>query len=213
VKRKKFTDSRVVRIENKINTEIRAPQLRIVGPEGEQLGVLARDEALAKASGLGLDLVEVAPNADPPVCKLMDYGKFRYQQQKRAHEAKKKQTVIQIKELKVRPKIDDHDYDFKLKHARRFLEDGDKAKISVVFRGREIVHKDLGKKLLDRFVEATQDIADIESEAKLEGRNLTMVLVAKPHKEKKPSTLSSKGADGNELEEGSVQELTNVSIP
>ena len=157
----------------------------MVGPDGEQLGVLSREEALAKAEELDLDLVEVAPNADPPVCKLMDYGKFRYQQQKRAHEAKKKQTVIQVKEVKVRPKIDEHDYQFKLKHVKRFLEGGDKAKVSVVFRGREIVHRDLGRKLLDRFIEETKDIGEIESMPKMEGRNMTMILAAKSQKSEK----------------------------
>jgi len=117
----------------------------------------------------------------------MDYGKFRYQQQKRAHEAKKKQTVIQVKEVKVRPKIDEHDYQFKLNHVKRFLEGGDKAKISVVFRGREIVHRDLGRKLLDRFIEDAKEIGDIESMPKMEGRSMTVVLIAKAQKsEKKP---------------------------
>ena len=147
--------------------------------------MLSSKEALDRARELELDLVEVAPNADPPVCKLMDYGKFRYQQQKRAHEAKKKQTVIQVKEVKVRPKIDEHDYQFKLKHVKRFLEGGDKAKVSVVFRGREIVHRELGRKLLDRFIEETSEIGEVEMMPKMEGRSMTMVLSAKSSKEKK----------------------------
>ena len=159
--------------------------MRVIGPEGEQLGVLATREALAQAEELGLDLVEVAPTATPPVCKMMDYGKFRYQQQKRAHEAKKKQTVIQVKEVKIRPKIDEHDYQFKLKHVIRFLEGGDKAKVSVVFRGREIVHRELGRKLLDRFIEETKDVGDVESMPKMEGRSMTMILVAKTAKAQK----------------------------
>lgn len=149
------------------------------------MGVLSTREALAKAEELGLDLVEVAPKAAPPVCKMMDYGKFRYQQQKRAHDAKKKQTVIQVKEVKIRPKIDDHDYIFKLKHVIRFLEGGDKAKVSVVFRGREIVHRELGRKLLDRFIEETKDVGDVESMPKMEGRTMTMILVAKTAKAQK----------------------------
>ena len=165
-----------------MNAQINAPQLRVVGPEGEQLGILSIEEALERAQEFGLDLLEVAPNADPPVCKVMDYGKFRYQQQKRAHEAKKKQTVIQVKEVKVRPKIDEHDYQFKLKHVKRFLDGGDKAKVSVMFRGREIVHRDLGRKLLDRFIEDTKEIGEIESMPKMEGRNMTMVLTAKSQK-------------------------------
>ena len=156
--------------------------MRVVGPEGEQLGILPTEEALGKARETELDLVEVAPKADPPVCKIMDYGKFRYQQQKRAHEAKKKQTVIQVKEVKIRPKIDEHDYQFKLKHVLRFLEGGDKAKISVVFRGREIVHRDIGRKLLERFIEDAKEVGDIESMPKMEGRNMTVILMAKVQK-------------------------------
>lgn len=162
--------------------QIRAPQVRVVGPDGEQLGILPIAEALEKSNQLNLDLVEVAPNADPPVCKIMDYGKFRYQQQKRAHEAKQKQTVIHVKEIRIRPKIDEHDYQFKLQHVKRFLNDGNKAKISVGFRGREIVHKDIGRKLLERFIEDTREIGEIESMPKMEGRNMTVILVAKTQK-------------------------------
>ena len=157
----------------------------MIGVEGEQLGVLSIQEALQKAEALTLDLVEVSPNADPPVCKLMDYGKFRYQQQKRAHEAKKKQAVVQIKEVKVRPKIDEHDYQFKLKHVMRFLEDGDKAKLTVVFRGREIVHREIGEKLLARFIDDVKDIGDVEAAPKMEGRNLMAILTAKSPKNPK----------------------------
>ena len=136
--------------------------------------MMSSRDAFARAQEVGLDLVEVAPHADPPVCKMMDYGKFRYQQQKRAHEAKKKQTVIQVKEVKVRPKIDDH-------------EAGDKAKVSVTFRGREIVHRDLGRKILDRFIEETKEIGEVEMMPKMEGRSLTMILIAKTQKsDKKP---------------------------
>lgn len=174
--------------DNRINTQIQAQQLRVIGPEGEVLGILTLKEALAKAGELNLDLVEVAPTAAPPVCKIMDYGKFRYQQQKRSHDAKKKQTVIQIKEIKIRPKIDEHDYQFKLQHVKRFLSDGDKAKVSVVFRGREIVHKHIGEKLLERFIEDTKDYGELESTPKMEGRALTILLTAKSHKpEKKPN--------------------------
>ncbi|MCP4396790.1 MAG: translation initiation factor IF-3 [bacterium] len=186
MRRRRFSHSRKPRQpENRTNAQIRVPEVRTIGPDGEQLGVLSSRDALARAEELGLDLVEIAPNADPPVCKLMDYGKFRYQQQKRAHEAKKKQTVIQVKEVKVRPKIDDHDYQFKLKHVIRFLEGGDKAKVSVIFRGREIVHRELGRKLLDRFIEETKDVGDVESMPKMEGRSMTMILVAKTAKAQK----------------------------
>ena len=153
--------------------------------DGEQLGVISIQEALQRAEALTLDLVEVSPNADPPVCKLMDYGKFRYQQQKRAHEAKKKQAVVQLKEVKVRPKIDEHDYQFKLKHVMRFLEDGDKAKLTVVFRGREIVHREIGEKLLLRFIDDVKEIGDVEAPPKMEGRNLMAILTAKSPKNPK----------------------------
>lgn len=190
MKRKKSSYSQKSRrIDNRINLQIRVLTVRVVGPEGEQLGVMPTEEALNKAREMNMDLVEVAPKADPPVCKIMDYGKFRYQQQKRAHEAKKKQTVIQLKEVKIRPKIDEHDFQFKLKHARRFLEGGDKAKVSVMFRGREIVHRDLGRKLLDRFIKEIEDIGEVESMPKMEGRNMTMVLMAKSQKsETKPKS-------------------------
>ena len=187
MKRKFHNFRKNTRVENRINTQITARELRVVGPEGEQLGILSRSGALDKADELGLDLVEVASNADPPVCKIMDYGKFRYQQQKRAHDAKKKQTVIQVKEVKIRPKIDEHDYQFKLNHVKRFLEHGDKAKVSVVFRGREIVHRDLGRKLLDRFIEDTKEIGEVEMMPKMEGRNMNMVLIAKAQKSEKKS--------------------------
>ncbi len=150
--------------------------MRVVDDEGTQLGIMATSEALALAQGKGLDLVEVSPNADPPVCRIMDYGKFKYEQQKRQQEAKKKQTIIQIKEVKFRPKTDEHDYQTKLKHIRRFLEDGDRCKVAVFFRGREIVHKDRGQTMLDRVVTDTADIAKVESPALAEGRTLVMML-------------------------------------
>ena len=124
----------------------------------------------------GLDLVEVAPNADPPVCRIMDYGKYKYQQQKKQQEARKRQTVIQVKEIKVRPKTDDHDFETKVKHIRRFIEDGDRCKVTVFFRGREIVHKDRGLDILRRVIEATQDVAKVEQEPQAEGRTMCMYL-------------------------------------
>ena len=150
--------------------------MRVVDDEGTQLGIMATSEALAMAQSKGYDLVEVSPNADPPVCRIMDYGKFKYEQQKRQQEAKKKQTVIQVKEVKFRPKTDEHDYQTKLKHIRRFLEDGDRCKVAVFFRGREIVHKDRGQAMLDRVVVDTQDIAKLEQAALAEGRTLVMML-------------------------------------
>ncbi|MDR1777701.1 MAG: translation initiation factor IF-3 [Desulfovibrio sp.] len=161
------------------NEMIRARELRVIGVEGEQLGILQRGDAIAMAKEAGLDLVEVAATSDPPVCRIMDYGKFRYEQQKKKQEARKKQTVVQIKEIKVRPKTDDHDYETKLRHIRRFLEDGDRCKISVFFRGREIVHKDRGQDMLDRVVRDLADVAKVEQEAHAEGRMLQMLLVPK----------------------------------
>lgn len=148
----------------------------MVDEEGEQLGVIPTQEALAIARERGLDLVEVAATADPPVCRIMDYGKFKYQQQKRQQEAKKKQTVIQIKEVKFRPKTDDHDYQTKLRSIIKFLDKGDRCKVTVFFRGREIVHKDRGLMVLERVVEDTKEIARMEQPPSAEGRTMTMLL-------------------------------------
>lgn len=150
--------------------------MRVVDDESTQLGIMATSEALAMAQAKGLDLVEVFPNADPPVCRIMDYGKFKYEQQKRQQEAKKKQSVIQIKEVKFRPKTDEHDYQTKLKHMRRFLSDGDRCKAAVFFRGREIVHQDRGHSVLERVVNDVADIAKVEQPPMSEGRTLVMML-------------------------------------
>lgn len=143
---------------------------------------MGRNEAIAAAKELGLDLVEVAEKADPPVCRIMDYGKFKYETQKKKQEAKKRQTIIQIKEIKLRPKTDEHDYQTKVNHIRRFIEAGDRCKVTIFFRGREIVHKDRGQAMLDRVVEDTKDIAKVEQEARAEGRTLHMMLVPLPKK-------------------------------
>ncbi len=150
--------------------------MRVIDDDGAQLGIMNKDDAMRQAQEQGLDLVEVAPNADPPVCRIMDFGKYKYQQQKKQQEARKKQTVVQIKEIKVRPKTDEHDFQTKLKHVRRFLENGDRVKITVFFRGREIVHKDRGLTMLERLVEETQDIAKVEQDARAEGRTMFMLL-------------------------------------
>lgn len=159
------------------NEQIRAREVRVIGENGEQLGILSRNEAQAIAREAGIDLVEVAPNAEPPVCRIMDYGKYRYEEQKKKQEAKKRQVVVQIKEIKLRPKTDEHDYQTKLTHVRRFLEAGDRCKVTIFFRGREIVHKDRGQLMLDRVIEDTKDIAKVEQEARAEGRTLHMLLV------------------------------------
>ena len=164
------------------NEQIRAHELRIIGEEGEQLGILSRTEALSLARDAGLDLVEVAPNAEPPVCRIMDYGKFRYEEQKKKQEAKKRQVVVQIKEIKLRPKTDEHDYQTKLGHIRRFISDGDRCKVTVSFRGREIVHKDRGESMLTKVVEDTKDIAKVDQEPRAEGRILHMLLAPLPKK-------------------------------
>jgi translation initiation factor IF-3 len=159
-----------------VNNEIRAANVRVIGEGGVQLGILPIAQALALAKGEGLDLVEVAPQLDPPVCRIMDYGKYRYQQTKKVHEAKKRRTIIQVKEVKIRPKTEEHDYQFKLRNIRKFLEKKNKTKISLMFRGREIQYQEAARKILNRITEETKDLAVIEQEPKLEGRNMTMIL-------------------------------------
>ena len=155
---------------------IRISPVRVIGDDGQQLGVLSIEEALARAEEKGLDLVEVAPTARPPVVKIMDYGKFKFEEAKAARAAKKKQHVIQIKEVKYRPGIDDHDFDFMTRHAREFLTEGNKVKVTMMFRGRQMARPDMGKAVLDRVAEALADVGKIEFEARLEGRNMTMVM-------------------------------------
>ncbi len=164
------------------NDQIRAREVRLIGAESEQLGIVDRNEALQMAREAGLDLVEVAATADPPVCRIMDYGRFKYEAQKKKQEAKKRQTVIQIKEIKLRPKTDEHDYQTKVNHIKRFIEEGDRCKVTIFFRGREIVHKDRGQTMLDRVVEDTKDVAKVEQDAKAEGRTLFMMLTPLPKK-------------------------------
>ncbi|MDD5286717.1 MAG: translation initiation factor IF-3 [Desulfuromonadaceae bacterium] len=162
-----------------INQAIRVFEVRVIGANGEPLGVIPVSEALALAEQQQLDLVEVSPTAVPPVCRIMDYGKFKYQQSKKLQEAKKKQVHVQLKEVKLRPKTDEHDLQFKIKHVRRFLEEGNKAKVTLVFRGREITHMDIGRALIDRFAAEIQDIAVIENQPRVEGRNLYMIVAPK----------------------------------
>jgi translation initiation factor IF-3 len=160
----------------RINEKIRADQVRLIGPDGEQVGIVSVPEALTYADRLNLDLVEVAPMANPPVCKVMDYGKYRYEQEQKAKEARKRQTTISIKEIKLRPKIDDHDFDTKKGHVERFLKHGDKVKLTIMFRGRELVHPHLGERLLRRMAEDLADVGEVESEPSLDGRNMVMML-------------------------------------
>ncbi len=166
--------------EVRINDRIRVPQVRVVGADGQQIGLLNTREALEMARNSGLDLVEVSPTARPPVCRIMDYGKFKYEQSKKVRKAKKNQHVIRMKEVKLRPKIDEHDFNFKVNHARQFLLERDKVKFSITFRGRELAHIDLGQKIAQRVIADLTDIGLVESPPKMEGRILVMVMIAKP---------------------------------
>jgi translation initiation factor IF-3 len=162
-----------------INWGIRAPEVRVIDSEGNQVGILPLKEAMKLADEQGLDLVEVAHNATPPVCRIMNYGKYKYQQSKRTHEARKHQTVIQIKEVKLRPRTEDHDLQFKLRHAKRFLEEGNKVKISVLFRGREMAYPEFGKEILNRFIEGVKELMVVEQPPRMEGRNMVTILTPK----------------------------------
>lgn len=166
--------------EFRVNEEIKVREVRLISPEGEQLGVVPIRQALEMARERNLDLVEVAPQAKPPVCKLMDYNRWKYEQQKKQREAKKKQRVQDVKELKIRPAIDDHDFNVKARNARRFLMEGDKVKAVIVFRGREIVHLELGQRVLERLYESIKDVGAIERPPKLEGHNMVMVIAPRP---------------------------------
>jgi translation initiation factor IF-3 len=159
-----------------VNRQIRISPVRVIGDDGEQLGIMPVEEALEAAEAQGLDLVEVAPNSRPPVVRIMDYGKYKYEQSRKARQAKKKQHTTQVKEVKFRPGIEAHDLEFKLRHARRFLEEGNKVKTTMMFRGRQLAHPELGREVLDRVASELEDVGRIESQPKLEGRNMIMVL-------------------------------------
>ena len=163
-------------IEPRVNRRIRVPEVRVIADDGSQLGVLPTQEALRRAESLGMDLVEVSPMAKPPVCKIMDYGKFKYQQKRKAADAKKKQTVIELKEVKFRPKTDVHDFDVKVSRLRKFLSEGNKGKVTVMFRGREIVHPEIGQEMLKRVAEVLQEEAVVESAPRMEGKQMVMIM-------------------------------------
>lgn len=165
--------------ELRINEEIRCREIRLVSETGEQLGIMSPKEALTIAMGKGLDLVEVAPGANPPVCKIMDHGRFKYEQSKKERDARKKQRIINIKEVKLRPTIEEHDFQVKTKNAIRFLEDGDKVKVTIMFRGREVSHPELGRELLEKVAVTVSDYAVVEKDPKLEGKNMIMFLSPK----------------------------------
>jgi translation initiation factor IF-3 len=165
--------------EANINWNIKASEVRVIDADGKQAGIMPLPEALRLAEEQGLDLVTVAANANPPVCRIMNYGKYKYQQSKRIQEARKHQTVIQVKEVKVRPRTEEHDFQFKLRHVKRFLSEGNKVKVSLLFRGREIVHPEFGKEVLERIIEESKDLMVVEQSPRLEGRNMVMILSPK----------------------------------
>jgi len=165
-----------VREGPRVNEDIDVAQVRLIDETGEQVGIVKTRDALERAREAGLDLVEVSPNADPPVCKILDFGKFKYEAQKRKSEARKKQKIIEVKEIKFRPNIEQHDYDVKMRAMRRFLEEGDKVKVTLRFRGREMAHQDLGRKVLERVREETETLAKVEQMPLMEGRQMIMVL-------------------------------------
>ncbi|WP_155891014.1 translation initiation factor IF-3 [Ectobacillus panaciterrae] len=165
-----------------INEQIRAREVRLVGPNGDQLGIKSRQEALEIAANVNLDLVMVAPTAKPPVCRIMDFGKFRFEQQKKDKEMRKNQKIITLKEVRLSPTIDEHDFNTKLRNAIKFLEKGDKVKASIRFKGRAITHKEIGQRVLDRFSEACKEVSTVESSPKMEGRSMFLVLAPKNDK-------------------------------
>jgi len=181
----------------RVNRRIRIPQVRVIDADGTQIGIMQTSEALALAQERGLDLVEVSPKARPPVCKIMDYGKYMYQLKKRAKEAKKRQHVTQVKEVKMRPKIEPHDYDFKCRHAREFFDDGDKVKFTIIFRGRELAHKELGRRVLERVAETLDDVAQVEVSIRSEGRSMTMVMAPSSGKKARERGSTAHAEDQN----------------
>lgn len=197
----------------RVNNQIRVPEVTVIDEKGENLGVMRASEAVAQANSRGLDLVEVSPQAKPPVCKYMDYGKFKYRKNKKAHEAKRHQKIIKVKEVKLTPRTSEHDYQFKLVHIMRFLGEGNKAKVTVFFKGRQIDHAELGRVMLDRYVKDTEEFAFVTQMPKLEGRTMSILLEPKPMKAKPaaPKTAAPKtpktaaGAGAAKVEEKPVQ--------
>ena len=173
--------------EHRLNERIRVPQVRLIDEQGNQVGVVPTYEALQMARERGLDLMEVSPNAQPPVCKICDYGKFKYEKKKKEQIAKKKQTVVKVKEIQLRPQTEEHDLDYKFKNVRQFLEDGDKAKITIMFRGREITYVDQGFKIMKQLAELVKDVGTVEAPPKLEGKKLIMVLAPGAAKKGSPA--------------------------
>ena len=158
------------------NNRISSPDVQVIASDGQNLGVLNTNEAISMAKNQGLDLIEIAPNANPPVCKIMDMGKYKYDLQKKANQAKKKQKTVSLKEIKLRPGTEEHDYNFKIKNAKKFITKGDKVKFTVKFKGREMQHTELGKDLMNKIIEETKDVAKVESKPKFEGRQMVMII-------------------------------------
>ncbi len=173
-------DNKATKDRFRINKEIKLGQVRVVDSEGKILGIMESSEALRIAQDKGLDLIEIAPTANPPTCKIMDYGKYKYEQKKKAQESKKKQTIISIKEIQIRPRTDSHDLNIKLNHARRFLESGDKTKITMRFRGREMAHQDIGREQIKKVIRALEDVSVVEFLPKMEGRQMFVMLNPTP---------------------------------
>jgi len=168
-----------------VNDEITAPQVRVIGPDGQQIGIMVTKSAIELADEKGLDLVEIAPQAQPPVCKIIDFGKYQYEQQKKEKLQKKKQHVTVLKEIRLHPNTDTHDFDFKARHAENFIKDGNKVKVSVIFKGRELAYTEHGRKLLEKFIEKLEDVARVENEIKFEGRTMHTILAPLKSKKKK----------------------------
>ena len=175
----------IAKLDHQLNEEIRDKEIRLIGADGAQLGIVSAAAANAMAEEQGLDLVKISPNAVPPVCKLMDYGKYKFEQTKRDKEAKKNQRVVEIKEVRMSPGIDVNDFNVKVRNAQRFLADGNRVKVAVRFRGREMAHTDIGKRLLEKFAEDCAEVATMDKEPKLDGRHMTMFLSCKQNKESK----------------------------
>ncbi len=163
----------------RVNRDIAVARVRLIDEQGENVGIVATDEAIERAEDAGMDLVEISPGAEPPVCKILDYGRFKYQDQKKKNEARKKQKTIDVKEIKMRPNIDQHDYDVKMRSINRFIADGDKVKVTMRFRGREMVHQELGLKVLDRVRDQLDEVAKVEQFPRMEGRQMIMIVAPK----------------------------------
>jgi len=179
----------------RINERIRVPEVRVIGDEGEQLGVMDIRDAIRAAREKGLDLVEVAATADPPVCRIIDFGKFQYEAKKKANEAKKKQVTITVKEVKFRPGTDDHDYNYRMKHAREWLEEGDNVKATIWFRGREMTHRELGSRILAKLEQDLADIGEVEARPRMEGNQMFIIFGPKRHKGHTPKAEHAPAPD------------------